>query len=107
MIELPSQPLDQEWEKAAAKDLIEILHWLAHGSFVSADDLCERLRQCEEAIRSIYGNPINYRERHAEWRERLAAFERENIKPKVIKLISCEPDEPDPSDPNYGDNAHQ
>jgi hypothetical protein len=97
MIDLPSQPLDQEWEKAAAKSLIDILSWLAHGSFVSADDFCERLRSEHDAIKIVYGTPINYQEQHRQWRANLEAWEQEN---KVVPL-KPELEEPDPNDPNY------
>lgn len=43
-------PLSQEWERGAAKELVDILQMLAHGLFMNASDLGDRLRQAADVI---------------------------------------------------------
>lgn len=43
-------PLGQLWERAAIKDISDILHYLTHGLFFNPADFAERLRQSADAI---------------------------------------------------------
>lgn len=49
-------PLSLPWERAAVKEISEILDHLGHGRFDSPYDFAERLRQTADAIA---GNPIS------------------------------------------------
>lgn len=85
----PRQPLDEDWEKAAIKDLVDIMQWLCHGSFANADDFCERMAGSTRAIKSVWGRgEPTARERLAEWRGRLEEFEQSQSSPprNIVEL---------------------
>jgi hypothetical protein len=44
-------PLSLPWERAAAKELADCLHFLTHGMFQDYDDCCDRLASAAERIR--------------------------------------------------------
>lgn len=73
------QPLDLDWEKAAVKELSDIMNMLCHGSFVSPDDFCNRVDNLNRAIRTVWGEAQpTARERIIKWRAQLKKFEEDN-----------------------------
>lgn len=63
---LVSLPLSLPWERAAVKEISEILDHLGHGRFDSPYDFAERLRQTADAIAGTlvntdpWGKPDEY-----------------------------------------------
>ncbi|MBW4523485.1 MAG: hypothetical protein KME16_28090 [Scytolyngbya sp. HA4215-MV1] len=52
-------PLSLPWERTAAKELADCLHFLTHGMFQDYDDCCDRLASAAERIRetvAFYAN---------------------------------------------------
>jgi hypothetical protein len=47
----PDLPYFHSWERAAAKELADINHLLAHGLFEDYNDLCDRLLTAADNIR--------------------------------------------------------
>lgn len=48
-------PLLQQWERAAIRELTDILYQLSFGSFETKEALGERMRQSAEAIELVAG----------------------------------------------------
>lgn len=53
-------PLGQPWERAAIKDLSDVLHYLTHGLFFNPTDYADRLRQAAEAIEFRLSEPERF-----------------------------------------------
>ena len=55
-------PLTLPWERAAAKELADCLHFLTHGMFQDYDDCCDRIETAAECIRetvAFHANETN------------------------------------------------
>lgn len=57
-------PLALPWERAAAKELADCLHFLTHGMFQDYDDCCDRIEAAAERIRETVAFHANEREQH-------------------------------------------
>lgn len=47
---MSNPPLTTEWERAAIKELCDVVHLLTHGMFDSPEDLRDRLHQAGDNI---------------------------------------------------------
>lgn len=71
---MQTSPLETEWERAAVKELTDILNSLCHGGFTSADDFCSRLKLAHESMAIFWG--MERLEQQRQWQERVRKFER-------------------------------
>jgi hypothetical protein len=69
---MQTNPLESEWERAAVKELTDMLSHLCHGSFTSPEDFCNRMDLSARSLRSLYD--CSQLEQLKRWRQRLGEW---------------------------------